>query len=69
MKEIATKALVREVAAPMLARVGSLTSGFLIGAGAPATEAEQVAVGAVALVLIVADLAVGHFFRRKGVTK
>lgn len=56
--------ITREVLAPMLARVGTALTGYLVGTGAASDLAEKVAVGAVALVLIGADLAIGHFFRK-----
>lgn len=56
----------REILAPMLARVGTALTGYLVGTGAASDLSEKVAVGAVAAVLIGADLLMGHFFRKVG---
>lgn len=58
------KLLIREVLGPAIARVGTAISGYLVGAGAASSDAEKIAVGAIALVMVGADLALGHFFRK-----
>lgn len=56
---------VREILAPTLARTGSLLSGYLVGSGVGSSDAEKIAVGAVTLVLVGIDLALGHYARKK----
>lgn len=58
------KFLIREVLAPAVARVGTAISGYLVGHDVASSDAEKIAVGAVALVLVGADLALGYFFRK-----
>lgn len=57
--------VIREVLAPMIARSGSLLSGYIVGAGVASSDAEKIAVGAVTLVLVGIDLVVGHYTRNK----
>lgn len=58
------KVLFRNVLGPALARVGTAISGYLIGLDVSSTDAEKIAVGAVALVLVGADLAIGYVVRK-----
>lgn len=57
------KVLVNEVVGPLALRLGTATSGFLIGQEVTTQHANAVGVGATALVLVVLELAVRKFFK------
>jgi len=54
------KVLMNEVLGPLALRVGTALAGVLVGAGASAEHADMVGVGAGALVLIGAELAIRY---------
>ena len=57
--------LYENVLGPLLARIGTAGAAYLVGFGINAEHANNIMVGATAVVLVAIDLGVGYYNRQK----
>lgn len=57
--------MVKQIMQPILRRLGTVLTGFLIGTGVPQETTAQIVMGLTALVLVGVDLALSAYDKRK----